>query len=651
MESTIGNFLTNLPPSYGVDLPKLSDFTGIRMVSYNIYSPLFGPKLPRDLENPKKREGDPSSGFDPSRAWMNRMPIILQMILKVEPDVLLLQELSPPQMFELRDQLGLFGYELVAYDSEEGRTPKELEMEKPKRTYLGLGIAFRKDRFSCVVSKPVQLFLDGFCVMWAQLEEKQLRRTILVMNAHFLLRCARATNLRFCIDLAEQLSPKDAWILGGDLNYFQSLEAEQGDGTLFLKCANQIRQAGVSHWTETEQGHYGQPCTYIGFPADFHRTPIADDGVPASICPDHFFYKRCDGAVCSFSLAGEYDEETFELVTPLCSLLKQSRYIASDHCLIGIDLVLNSFLTHLPLRYDVDLPEVNDPKIIRMSSYNVYACHENKQHGPFVGSWNMRREIIRQMIEEKVRPDIVAFQELSPMQAVDLRRMLNNFELISCNIKNLGLGIAFRKERFSLVLHPSSYEDQVMWVKLEERQLKQSILVMNAHFPIGGESFRSLETCIQLVNQLSPHDPWIFGGDLNYFREIEKQNGFGTLFLQTMTTIVQSGATYWTETEDGHYGQPCTFIGFENDAYKTPITDAGVPHPVCPDHLLHKGFKGTRRSFSLAGEYDDKFLELVTPLCAPVRQERCIASDHCLIGMDLMLEKKQLFFQKLLSNK
>jgi endonuclease/exonuclease/phosphatase family metal-dependent hydrolase len=645
MESTTGNFLTNLPQRYDVELPEVNDFKVIRVVSYNIYSPIFGPLLPPALmqKNEEAIRQNPMLGHDPARTWDKRVQVIGQMMAKVRPHIVFFQELSPPQMKDLKIKLEPLGYEVVTCDSEGGKTLEQLETEKVEKTYLGLGIAFHKDRFVCVEASSVQLpHVDGYWTMWVKLEEKQLCRTLLAINAHFPFRATDLghKNLQFCIDLAEQLSPEGPWIFGGDLNYFQKLEEKLENGTRFLNQAVKIQQSGVAHWTKTEQGHYGQPCTFIGFSEDPYQTLVTDEGVPEANCPDHLFHRGCDGALRSFSLAGEYDEE-FTLL-PLMSRL-QSRNIASDHCLIGIDLVLNSILTNLPKRYGVNLPETKQ-NVVRVVSYNIFQCESN-QH-PVAGPWNKRREIIRQMMTE-ICPDIIYFQEMGRMQRVDLQAMMKDFEIVVADSAAPGLGIAFHKERFSLMLPPSSDGSQVMWVKLEEKRLKRSIQVLCAHFPLGSEGYRNLESYVQFAHHLSPEDPWIFGGDLNYFQEVEEQNQFGTLFLQAMVRTVQSGVTHWTKSRVGHYGQACTFLGFDKDAYKTPITAEGVPHSVCPDQLLHKGFTDALCSFSLSGEYDDENLELRMPLCNPLTdQKRYIASDHCLIGMDLVLEEKQSILQR-----
>jgi exonuclease III len=656
MESTTENFLTNLPQRYDVELPEVNDFRVIRVASYNVYSPIFGPLLPLALmqENEEAIRQNPMLGHDPARTWDKRVLVIVQMMATVRPHIVFFQELSPPQMKDLKIKLEPLGYEMVTCDSEGGKTLEQLETEKMletdkvEKTYLGLGIAFHKDRFVCVETGSVQLpHVDGYWTMWAKLEEKQLYRTLLAVNAHFPLRATDLghTNLQFCIDLAEQLSPEGPWIFGGDLSYFQQLEEKLGNGTRFLNQAAKIQQSGVAHWRKPEQEHYGQPCTYIGYPEDPYKTLVTDEGVSEANCPDHLFHRGFDGTLRSFSLAGEYDEK-FTLLPPMSRL--QSRNTASDHCLIGIDLVLNSILTNLPKRYGVHFPETTQ-NVVRVVSYNIFQC-DNNPHA-VAGPWNKRREIIRQMMVE-IRPDIIYFQEMSHMQRADLQAMMKDFEIVVDDAARPGLGIAFRKERFSLILPPASHENQVMWVKLEEKQLKRSMLAVCAHFPLGSEGYRSLESYVQFVRQLSPEDPWIFGGDLNYFQEIEDQNQFGTLFLQAMIRTVQSGVTHWTKSKFGHYGHPCTFLGFDKDAHKTPITEEGVPHSICPDQFLHKGFTDALCSFSLSGEYDDENLELRMPLCNPLTdQKRCIASDHCLIGMDLVLEKKPSILQRLFGKK
>jgi endonuclease/exonuclease/phosphatase family metal-dependent hydrolase len=331
-------------------------------------------------------------------------------------------------------------------------------------------------------------------------------------------------------------------------------------------------------------------------------------------------------------------------------------------------------------RFDVPLPEKEG---IRAITYNVLCQYFDRKGEADPHNWVNFREKVVQDLFERVNGDIYLLQELGLDQALQIAEFMKKMgfetrfraphtgkDVREITVKDewtgFIMGIAFRQELFELVeegrfwlsenpdVQPPDNRDRdtpksfdcthnyrlVMWITLTYKPTGEKVLVATSHYPIWGKVARleSAKLTVQRLFSIAAIQnikKILFGGDLNLFPNVDGIPAY---------EILTSQMTDCFDTEEGNYVHAATFPGFPNDKFKTPIIrkvrpDGSSYYLLAAnylDRIVHTGFKRAIRSFSLAGEFNPKTLELY-PLTSSIQDPdgRFFASDHCLLGVDL----------------
>lgn len=675
--------------NFSKPLPNLP----IRVISFFVRNQFLDVQLPQELH------------------WIKRFPLIIVLIQKVNPDILLLQGLNLQQCKDIYNHLSANGYQCYFVASHSGKDFQLCEYTEYTGSFNG--ICWFNSKFKLIASdgfwlkdeenEPPLIAFDDSCnrkpiekggvnksfgcthsyryCVYQRLIHFQTDEKILVATTHF--PCG-GTDARY--KSSELIKRKVSsfsdhnLIFGGSLLLFPDNDGERAYDVL-TSFANDYRQSKM---------HYGHNTSFIGYEQDKHKVELFGDGFTESrntelILQKGFFCKN------SFSLSGEINKSEWNLIEPLNSPIQNSnRYFLSDRFMIGCDLILDqsfsvSFGAQRTLNddYFFNFTRELSSSLLRVINWNIKTSYHDEiqsKDNP-LRKWEFRFDYCKQLLL-KLQPDIILLQEMSPIQANQMKKFLLRFGYnFKCRSSHSGhdldeiqlnewtgaiMGIAYSQKRFQLdqsggiwlkkdpFLVPPQIPDSVenrkpvdqggtdkcfgdthsyrscQWVKLKDVVTDKTMLACVSDFPhqsLSGAQIKCAELVISLMNQI-PSDCVVFGGEVCTFND-----DVGTETLKIFT----KSFTHWTKTRSGHFGHQTTFVGYQNDAYNVPISDKGIIQQRNIDILLHKGFREARKSFSFVGEFDFDSRQLIK-LNFPVKnqRQRSFASDHLLIGVDLV---------------
>lgn len=300
---------------------------------------------------------------NPNRIWPNRFIFVQQAIREIQPDILLLQEMSPNQAHDMKTFLKSTNYKVFFRCTHSGHDIDEIQ--PGEWTGAIMAIAFSNRRFllishggfwlkeDCMIAppqipdslenrKPIEQGGTNKCFgdthsyrscQWIHIKDNVTNQTILVVCSDFPHQSKNGAQIKcaeLCVNFIDNFSA-DRKIFGGEICTFQD-ESEIADKTLSIfGCLN--------HWLESENGHYGHQTTFVGYQNDKFFAHISQNGIIEPRNIDILLQKGFKN-LNSFSCLIEFDascQKLLPLVSPVFD--NKMRSFASDHLLIGFDLV------------------------------------------------------------------------------------------------------------------------------------------------------------------------------------------------------------------------------------------------------------------------------------------------------------------------
>jgi len=353
------NFGLKRPITNFAEIPEHVDNESIRVVSYNICADFF--------DNKDKTP-------DSHHHWSIRSTYVIKLLSQVAPDIICLQELSAEQASSLtiafRDR-----FESIFLS----QTPSEVEPtgaicygeEVASWTGKKLGTPLvgifvnRNTNWKIVGEKTGRFWLNelpdeipvsydrgetdkGFgnmntyrAILWCMVMNIDTGKTIYIFNSHYPLNGNSETRFR-CAELErtkiKEIVGNDNWVSAGDRNlikcdddnpYFNPLTVYK----TLVRDAHDIRD-------HQPDKHYGISSTWCGFTYDQHKSKIATssmdvlDVMVSNIKPIKSFFHP--------GIFNSADETIIPLSnytdSSILDSYNESRYLASDHALLGADL-------------------------------------------------------------------------------------------------------------------------------------------------------------------------------------------------------------------------------------------------------------------------------------------------------------------------
>jgi hypothetical protein len=179
----------------------------------------------------------------------------------------------------------------------------------------------------------------------------------------------------------------------------------------------------------------------------------------------------------------------------------------------------------------------------------------------------------------------------------------------------------------------------VLWAKVQLENNK-SLYIFNSHYPLSGNNetrFKCAQLEMNKIQEIAEGNAWISAGDRNLIptKDDNEQYNPHTVYDELTKhgkNIIQDG--------DNHYGPSTTWIGFTYDEYKNEVNDSGEFADPNKLDVIVSNLDSTC-SFHHHGAFDPiefRLLPLTDSLTEEHTKQRYFASDHALIGADLVLD-------------
>lgn len=331
----------------------------LRFVSYNITAHYFDRNDTTEDERHK---------------WHTRKTHVKEILGKLNPGIMCLQELSPDQANELAQHFenytGLFLSQTPS-EIETGLIVVGTDVSKWIGKNIGtplIGIFVKND--DCVILESGRFWLNenpddiptnqdraitdkGFgnmntyrAVLWAKIEDRVNGKIFYVFNSHYPLSGTSETRYK-CAQLEMQkireITNGSQWISGGDRNLIPRDDTDEMNRNCVLQELTSTCN-DITHFSGEHDGsgeHYGSSTTWLGFTYDKETRNVEPD--------EHKKKDRLDVVVSKiptvrsfYHPVGFIDGKIVELDDyknqEIMDKLNYERTFGSDHCLVGCDL-------------------------------------------------------------------------------------------------------------------------------------------------------------------------------------------------------------------------------------------------------------------------------------------------------------------------
>lgn len=340
--------------NYEENIPDKGD--NIRVGSFNIASSYIDDlwdKTPKQIHH-----------------WKNRTNVVKKFLLKINLDILCVQELSVTQAKELNDFLQQYNYQSAFLC----QTPSEIPAGeivfnndinkwdgKNTGTFLnGIFIDTKKYHFSKVnrfwlnenpEQQPSKFDKGGTdkgfgnmksyrAVIWTEITDNN-DNSLFIFNSHYPV--SGGSKARFhCAKIEKEQIKKIAgnkfWISVGDRN----LITQNTDDETYNPETVYNELVKNSYDFRDSSKHYGSATTWIGFSNDPYKNMIESNDFTDGKVLDIGVSNKI--SLNSFHLIGAYNPKNMGLLENLapCEAQNEDRYFVSDHTLIGADFALDS---------------------------------------------------------------------------------------------------------------------------------------------------------------------------------------------------------------------------------------------------------------------------------------------------------------------
>lgn len=338
-------------------IPTKSDDIGVvRVISYNITAEFFDNK---DTTN------------DGRHKWQMRSLYVKKILTDIDADVICLQELSTHQALEINDYLssrynGLFLSQTPSEIDPAGSIVLNDEIKDwsglncgtplvatfVRKSYHISNDGMNSGRFWLKEEPDVVPINDdrgvtdkGFgnmntyrAVLWSKVIETQSNKHFFVFNSHYPLSGDNLTRLRCAeveVSKIKEITNEDLWVSVGDKNLIDKDESIKND------IYNVLTSIGSDSRDHVYGRHYGHSGTWLGFSYDKETRDVStkSDGDVLDL-----IVSNAESLLSFFHPVGIVDGEIKALEyyndSGVIREMNESRYFASDHCLIGADLEL-----------------------------------------------------------------------------------------------------------------------------------------------------------------------------------------------------------------------------------------------------------------------------------------------------------------------
>jgi hypothetical protein len=294
----------------------------------------------------------------------------------------------------------------------------------------------------------------------------------------------------------------------------------------------------------------------------------------------------------------------------------------------------------------------NSPQQLKFLSYNIQLSgFDTGNH-----AWKQRKYSVAHLISYA---DIVALQEISHMQLLDLERLLPTYAFVGLNSNGNdlheyapedqeGMVMGFRKDSFefkssSLMWYSdtphvpskkwgtwnSAFAKCLQQVTLIIKSVQQELVIFNSHFahdedPSNIINPRVASSQLELVElKKLRHQYWISAGDRNFHHPRDKN---------AYQLYAQADYVRDSQLDAQSSGVQTTFLGYEDHPRVNKIKpDGNFEKQYNLDVVFHNPFLlKSELWISHIGEYDDTLKLLPFGICKQLNK-RLFASDHTAI--------------------
>ena len=331
----------------------------------------------------------------------------------------------------------------------------------------------------------------------------------------------------------------------------------------------------------------------------------------------------------------------------------------------------------------------------RVLSYNICSSFfdgrdetEDKRH-----HWENRKAALVNLIN-KIAPDIIGWQELSPQQAIDVSELFSNYtskvlvqhpfdedttgkitkasdakKWLDVNIGTFLMGFSVNSEKFDIseegrfwlnsdpetVPLSSSYirgeSDQgfgnkaafraVFWLKLSDKKTKKELFVFNSHYPFNGDSNTRLGCARverEMIDKITKGKPWVSMGDRNFIPNVAKlfKNEKQVEISEKDAYNVLVRGAYDVRGFGDHFGSATTWAGYNYDKFRNKVAKGEFLEKKVLDVMVFGGSLECNQSMHIIGEYSKKDSSIITITGKVKNPGMYYVSDHFGVAADLL---------------
>ena len=295
--------------------------------------------------------------------WSNRKGYVFEMLKRLTPDLILLQEMCLSQAREVNVHLINTGYNPYFRTVHTGLDLTDVDDDD----WIGsiTCIAFRKNRFKLINKGGFWLKDDFYVAPPYTPDTIDNRKNISDGGTNKCFGDSHSYRHCQCLKIYDQKMLCDISIFQCDFPHSGNSNSKIESAKLCQKIINEMSTSskiifagefctfeedielykilsnGLTDWRTTINGNYGHQATFIGYPTDKYLVDINEKGVLSTRNIDSIFHFGFEYGCRSFSLAAEFDPTNKSLIFPLVKPIinRIDRLFSSDHCLIGVDLV------------------------------------------------------------------------------------------------------------------------------------------------------------------------------------------------------------------------------------------------------------------------------------------------------------------------
>ncbi len=254
----------------------------------------------------------------------------------------------------------------------------------------------------------------------------------------------------------------------------------------------------------------------------------------------------------------------------------------------------------------------------------------------------------------KKMPEVITFQEVTYLQAQDLKKEMPLHDFIGFTaydgtpLKDVKpddwidelLTIGYKKERFvclesgvrwlSKTPHVPSHDEGasrnriVIWAKLKDKESAKEFFVFNAHYDHLGLTQAMVDAETSTIKEVAQDDFWVALGERFYV----SCNGASLYqyFLQSIDCADVRDLSIM-----GHYGEPGSWGGFEDDPYASKLQEGGFECETLDVGFMHPKNSLILFSYAFNGAYDSHENRLYE-IDEEIGVDHHLASDHFMLG-------------------